>query len=120
MRSWSGVRPLGRWDQMADKPNDPVRDRGQTGKPGDSSDPRDPEDEALNLGRRRSAGTGSFGGTIGGIMHGIDADIFRDPAAIQRMQRDSKAVLRASDGTVIGIELPGEGILTDDPPEDAA
>jgi hypothetical protein len=69
------------------------------------------------LSHRRARGSGGFGPAIAGIMQGIDADIFRDPAAIQRMQRDSNAVVRTADGTVIAIELPGEGVI-DDPAGD--
>lgn len=99
---------------MASKPNDHEGKDGRTAD-GDTSD-----GEATLTPLRRSGGSSSLGTTIGGIMHGIDADIFRDPAAIQRMERDKKATLRTADGTVVGIELPGEGILTEDPPDDAA
>lgn len=68
-------------------------------------------EDDLPRAHRRSGGAGGFGPAIAGIMHGIDADIFRDPAAIQRMQRDSGAVVKTADGTVIGIELPGEGVI---------
>lgn len=58
------------------------------------------------LGHRRSGGASGFGPAIAGIMAGIDADIFRDPAAIRRMERDRTAVARTADGTVVGIGPP--------------
>jgi len=76
------------------------------------------EDDGLPRSHLRSGGSGGFGPAIAGIMHGIDADIFRDPASIQRMQRDSSAVVRTADGTVIGISLPGEGVITDPDSDD--
>ena len=68
----------------------------------------------------RRSGSGGFGPAIAGIMHGIDADIFRDPASIQRMQRDSAGVVRTADGTVIGIGLHGEGVISQPEPGAAA
>ena len=67
----------------------------------------------------RRSGSGGFSPAIAGIMHGIDADIFRDPASIQRMQRDSAGVVRTADGTVIGIGLPGVGVITEPEPAEA-
>lgn len=81
-----------------------------TAEPPNDDDAADELEGDRPLTNRRSGG-GGFGPAIAGIMHGIDADIFRDPAAIQRMQRDSGAVVKTADGTVIGIELPGEGTL---------
>ena len=83
----------------------------------DEDDEGDEQAEERPLAHKRSSGSSSFGPAIAGIMHGIDADIFRDPAAIQRMQRDRTAVVRTADGTVIGIELPGEGIIDVQDPE---
>jgi hypothetical protein len=75
--------------------------------------PEDEEEDARPAGHRRSGGAGGFGPAIAGIMHGIDADIFRDPAAIRRMERDRTAIARTADGTMVGIELPGEGVIED-------
>lgn len=79
------------------------------------------EDAEAPLEPLRGSGSSGFGPAIAGIMHGIDADIFRDPAAVQRMARDSKAVARTADGTTVGIELPGEGFIDvpDDGPDKA-
>jgi hypothetical protein len=82
-----------------------------------SEEVEDELDDDRPRAHRRSGGGGGFGPAIAGIMQGIDADIFRDPAAIQRMQRDSNAVVRTADGTVIGIELPGEGVIEGLDPE---
>ena len=84
--------------------------------PDDAQDVEELDDDLPRANRR--SGGGGFGPAIAGIMHGIDADIFRDPAAIQRMQRDRAGVVRTADGTVIGIDLPGEGVI-DDPEPDA-
>lgn len=104
--------------------NDPSRSHPGAGNrpasdaPGPASGPpegADEEEEQVEddrpQGHRHSGGAAGFGPAIAGIMHGIDADIFRDPAAIQRMERDRSAVVRTADGTVIGIELPGEGVI---------
>jgi hypothetical protein len=76
-------------------------------------------DDDRPLGHRRSGGGAGFGTAIAGIMHGIDADIFRDPAAIRRMERDRTAVARTADGTVVGIGLPDEDVNDDDGVEPA-
>jgi hypothetical protein len=90
------------------------------GRPVEAAEPKPAEVDEVAARHRRGAGTGKgLGGTIGGIMHGIDADIFRDPASIQRIKRDRNAVVRTADGTVVGIELPKAKGRKEDLPKDA-
>ncbi|MEA2621093.1 MAG: hypothetical protein QOH61_3 [Chloroflexota bacterium] len=95
--------------------SDPEDDRDDNAD-GTGPGPADGEVLAQRPRARRPPSTGSstFGQTIGGVMHGIDADIFRDPASIQRIQRDQKQILRAADGTMVGIEMPGDEVLVPD------
>lgn len=67
------------------------------------------------LGHRTGGGSAGFGQTIAGIMHGIDADIFRDPAAVQRMEKQQPAGVKTAGGTIVGIEVPPEEAAADEP-----
>jgi hypothetical protein len=110
---------------MARKPdepaqNDPAPEEAPKRKRRRPSQAMSAEEEALAARYRRANAAGKgLGGTIGGIMHGIDANIFRDPASIQRIKRDRAAVVRTADGTVVGIELPPDKVIKEDLPKDA-
>jgi hypothetical protein len=51
-------------------------------------------------------GGASVGATIASVMHGVDADIFRDPAAEQRIEQPRTPDYRTSDGTLVRIDVP--------------